>query len=64
MKEVIGVVCGILAFIVVVFGIAWGAVELDAHYDERQYLFEWELQQRTIAGLLTAAEQLLEIAKR
>jgi len=44
-------------------GLIWGAVELDAHYAERQYQFEWELQQRTIAGLLDSAERMIEIIK-
>ena len=49
--------------LVVVFTAGWGAKEMDAHYTERQYQFEWELQQRTIAGVLNAADLLIQRIK-
>ncbi len=63
MKAGIATLVALALFFSVIFGLVWGAIELDARYAERQYQFEWELQQRTIAALLDSAERMIEIIK-
>lgn len=64
MKDILKVTSIVTVVLTSIFATAWAAREVAAHYDERKYQFEWELQQRTIAGLLNSVERMIEMVKQ
>ncbi len=63
MMKQIGMGVAMILVVNLILILAWGAKEMSAHYQERKYLFEWQLQQQTLVAVSMAVESMIRVIK-